>query len=340
MSLCCCINDIISTEILEKIFLSASSVTTTLSFTDLLNISLTCHLWYELTLKNQWFLTKYFNDIYKKTLIECETFDDKFNSPVVKIADEWSFLGKCAVIHPIPNADYEDYSCTYFESKIINEEKQGWSICFWVRPLGCSSDVYRYGSDDDIILTLDAVGGQDKSFFLRFHLNNQQCIYFTYCQGYSPDKQTVKFQLTHDEWNHLIIQQKNDGHLQLYANGQLVSLSLKEEENLNMLSLYTPSLLYEDDDELEQRQLFQLQPQLQLYFFTASSLSHSIADISVWSRALLSCEISAIYEQRTSINKVNIAKYLLQFSSSGEGEDKDASNVNNNTASSTRIPQH
>jgi len=40
--------------------------------------------------------------------------------------------------------------------------------------------------------------------------------------------------------------------------------------------------------------------------------NHSIADVSLWSKRLLPIEIRAIYEQKTSIDKVNIAKYIFK----------------------------
>jgi hypothetical protein len=40
--------------------------------------------------------------------------------------------------------------------------------------------------------------------------------------------------------------------------------------------------------------------------------NHSVADISLWSRRLLPIEIRAIYEQKTSIDQVDVAKYIFE----------------------------
>lgn len=47
-------------------------------------------------------------------------------------------------------------------------------------------------------------------------------------------------------------------------------------------------------------------------FFNLRGGSHYLADISIWSRCLAPREIEAIYEQKTSIDRVDVSRYILQ----------------------------
>jgi hypothetical protein len=49
-------------------------------------------------------------------------------------------------------------------------------------------------------------------------------------------------------------------------------------------------------------------------FLSFVGWNQSIADVSLWSRRLSPLEIRAIYEQKISIDKVNIAKYIFEHS--------------------------
>lgn len=46
-------------------------------------------------------------------------------------------------------------------------------------------------------------------------------------------------------------------------------------------------------------------------FSFGSDWNYSLADISLWSRCLLPIEIRAAYDQKLSIDKINISKYIL-----------------------------
>jgi hypothetical protein len=46
-------------------------------------------------------------------------------------------------------------------------------------------------------------------------------------------------------------------------------------------------------------------------FYLWNAWNRSFADVSLWSRCLLPIEIKAIYQQKTSIDKVSITKYIF-----------------------------
>jgi hypothetical protein len=47
-------------------------------------------------------------------------------------------------------------------------------------------------------------------------------------------------------------------------------------------------------------------------FCTWNEWKRLVADVSIWSRCLLPLEIRAIHQQKTSIDKVNIAEYIFE----------------------------
>lgn len=121
-----CINNVLPTEILQKIFqLSAES------FSDALVLSTTCRLWRKLMF-NQLMIRHYwrFNDKYrKKNLVRWWHFNDDdvdgSSNPFIKYKKTDCFLGKCTILSS-KSDDNNDIPVT------LIDRGQNYTVAFWI----------------------------------------------------------------------------------------------------------------------------------------------------------------------------------------------------------------
>jgi hypothetical protein len=123
-----CINDILPSEILQKIFLLSTE-----SFNDALYLSTTCRLWRKLIF-NPFMIEHYwtFDDKYRrKGLIHWWNFNgnvDDQNNPFINFPNADCFLGKCASLTPKKeNSESADVN----ESQYVIDRGDDYTLALW-----------------------------------------------------------------------------------------------------------------------------------------------------------------------------------------------------------------
>lgn len=123
-----CINDVLSVEILQKIFLLSAE-----SFNDALNISKTCQLWRKLIF-NPFIIEQYwrFNDKHRKSgLVQWWNFNEQINNqhnPFVNFPTVDCFLGKyVCIIHTKENYDKVNIN----DAKCVIDRASDYSLALW-----------------------------------------------------------------------------------------------------------------------------------------------------------------------------------------------------------------
>ncbi|CAF0752005.1 unnamed protein product [Adineta steineri] len=272
-----CINNILPPEILQKIFLLSAE-----SLHDALHISTTCQLWRKLIF-NPFFIEHYwiFDDKHrKKGLIRWWNFNENIpdqNNPFRNCSITNCFLGKCA--------NFRDDSEITEEEVPKNTIDRGsdYTIAFWllIPEIGDEPRCIFMVRDDDWDYTRSAGVAIDETNFLSI----------VFASTISERIIQSNVQMKPDQWYHIVLVQEcipgdEKPQQHLWINGKL---ELTEK---------VPIAAFSSTAEV--------------CFFFSILWNHSIADVSYWSRRLLPLEIRAIYEQKTSIDKVNMAKYIFE----------------------------
>ncbi|CAF1535842.1 unnamed protein product, partial [Didymodactylos carnosus] len=278
----------LSPEVLAIIFSKSFDKS---SLDQLLKLSTVCRTFRHLII-NDWFLQKYYFSFFHKLNIWCQfsnesttsgDSDDFLHNSVKNIIDEEKTLINKSIPPEIETNGFFNHgpcltfsdSCTHIE-KCYELNADNFSFSFWF---------LSRATHFDLPLMHIVFENEQSRLSLRFRVHDNQLQFWIPC---TPRWITLgQWQI--NEWHHIavvFVSLETPQTIKIYLNS-----------NKNVLKIRTCSYVH-------------VGPFRSLKV-AIGYVNGSFADFAVWSTILLPIEIRSIFHQKTTINKVNVAKYIF-----------------------------
>ncbi|CAF1580906.1 unnamed protein product [Didymodactylos carnosus] len=284
----CCFNILqLPPEILAIIFSKSFGKP---SFDQLLKFSTVCSQIRHL-ITNEWFLQKYYFSFFHNVIIWCRFSNESIagggidflhNSVKTNIVGDKGMITWPTLPQIELNGFFDHAPCLKFSDNNTRIEKRyelnaadSFSVSFWFLA-ACRTDLpfiyIRFTNEESRL-----------SSFLRINDKNQLEFCATRTTGW-----ITLGQLQMNEWHHIAL-------VFLPSSSETPTMKIYVNSNKTTLEIHKLPIIGPFESlKLELRYV-----------------NGSFADLAVWSTVLSSIEVRAIYDQKTTINKVNVAKYIL-----------------------------